>query len=161
MKLFSTLALSLFTISTFAQPKAKPDTLAANIDKNVKPGDDFFLYANGGWINRTPIPAAESSWGIGNMVQDDIYAKLKKINIDAAKLKPAKGSTTQKIGSFWTSAMDSAGATWACALPFARASRAFIRQLLQHSSRLFADEQRKQQALEWTTPESSKSEIGE
>ncbi len=92
---------------TQAQQKTKPDILAANIDKTVKPGDDFFLYANGGWIKRTPIPAAESGWGIGNLVQDDIYNKLKKINQDAVKAKAAKGSTTQKIGSFWRSGMDS------------------------------------------------------
>ncbi len=97
----------LFTTTVFAQKKTKPDILAANIDKTVKPGDDFFLYANGGWIKRTPIPAAESGWGIGNMVSDDIYNKLKKINIDAAKIKAPKGSTNQKIGSFWRTAMDS------------------------------------------------------
>ena len=106
--LFSaTLACTLLTTQTFAQAKQKPDILATNLDKSVKPGDDFFLYANGGWIKRTPIPAAESSWGIGNMVTDDIYTKLKKINIDAAKIKSPKGTTNQKIGSFWRTAMDS------------------------------------------------------
>jgi predicted metalloendopeptidase len=28
-----------------------------NIDKSVRPGDNFFLYANGAWVQRTVIPA--------------------------------------------------------------------------------------------------------
>lgn len=89
---------------------AKADILAANMDSTVKPGEDFFLYANGGWVKRTDIPAAESGWGIGNMVQEEIYEKLRKINEDAAGEKAAAGSTTQKIGDFWKSGMDSAAA---------------------------------------------------
>lgn len=87
---------------------AKQDILALNVDSTVKPGDDFFMYANGGWIKRTPIPDAESAWGIANMVQDEIYARLRKINDDAVKEKAANGSIQQKIGDFWKSAMDSA-----------------------------------------------------
>ncbi|MCP9749866.1 M13 family metallopeptidase [Ferruginibacter sp. HRS2-29] len=87
---------------------SKPDILAANLDSTVSPGEDFFQYANGGWIKRTPIPGAESGWGIGNMVQDEIYERLKKINEDAAKEKAAAGSISQKIGDYWKSGMDSA-----------------------------------------------------
>ncbi|MEO6669346.1 MAG: M13 family metallopeptidase [Ferruginibacter sp.] len=87
---------------------SKNDILAMNIDSTVKPGDDFFMYANGGWMKRTAIPGSESSWGIGNLVQDEIYARLRKINDDAVKENAAPGSTSQKIGDFWKSAMDSA-----------------------------------------------------
>jgi len=87
----------------------KPDLLAADIDTTVKPGADFFLYANGGWIKRTPIPGSESGWGIGNMVEDEIYNRKKKINEDAAAGKHADGSVEQKIGDFWLTAMDSVG----------------------------------------------------
>jgi putative endopeptidase len=86
----------------------KPDILAANLDSTVSPGEDFFQYANGGWIKRTPIPGGESGWGIGNMVQDEIYDRLKKINEDAIKEKAAEGTISQKIGDFWKSGMDSA-----------------------------------------------------
>ena len=106
-KIFSLLLLSSLLILQINAQTKKPDILATNMDKTVKPGDDFFMYANGGWVKRTPIPAAESSWGIGNMVTDDIYNKLKKINIDAAKVKSPQGTVNQKIGSFWKTAMDS------------------------------------------------------
>ncbi|MEO6539255.1 MAG: M13 family metallopeptidase, partial [Ferruginibacter sp.] len=90
-----------------ATTPAKTDILASNLDTTVSPGDDFFQYANGGWVKKTAIPAAESGWGIGNMVQDEIYTRLKKINEDAIKEKSATGTASQKIGSFWKSGMDS------------------------------------------------------
>jgi len=89
-------------------PEAKPDFLAANIDSTVRPADDFFLYANGGWIKRTPIPDAESHWGLGNLVNEEIYDKLRSINEDARKQQAAAGTITRKIGDFWTSGMDTA-----------------------------------------------------
>lgn len=87
------------------QPKA--DILASNVDSTVKPGDDFFLYANGGWIKKTPIPASESGWSIGNLVMEENYSRLRKINEDAVAAKAADGTVTQKIADFWQSAMDS------------------------------------------------------
>src|SRR6185369_4176819 len=55
-------------------------------------------------------PATESRWGIGNLVKDEIYVKLKQISEDAANTKNAeKNSVTQRIGDLYASAMDSAG----------------------------------------------------
>lgn len=88
---------------------AKPDFLAANIDSTGNPGTDFFEYANGGWIKKNPIPGSESAWGIGYLVQEDIYTRLRKISEDAASKQAAAGSVEQKIGDFWFSGMDSAG----------------------------------------------------
>ncbi|MFT3789488.1 MAG: M13 family metallopeptidase [Rudaea sp.] len=88
---------------------ARPDVVAANVDASVNPGDDFFSYANGAWLKAHPIPASEANWGIGRAVQDDLYAKLRKISEDAAAQKDAAaGSDTQKIGDFWATAMDEA-----------------------------------------------------
>ncbi len=84
------------------------DVVAANTDTTVSPADDFFLFANGGWIKNHPIPGSESSWSIGKMVQDDIYNKMKTVSESAAKANASKGSNEQKIGDFWTTGMDSA-----------------------------------------------------
>jgi putative endopeptidase len=82
--------------------------VAVNIDSSVKPGDDFFSYANGAWLKSHPIPASEAYWGIGKLVQEDLYDKLRKISEDAAATKnAASGSDEQKIGDFWSTAMDS------------------------------------------------------
>jgi putative endopeptidase len=89
-----------------ATPAIKPDPVAANIDTSVNPGDDFFQFANGGWLKSHPIPASEASWGIGFVVRDDLYEKLRKISEDAAKSPGAAGSDEQKIGDFWAAAVD-------------------------------------------------------
>lgn len=86
----------------------KTDFLADNIDSTVKPGEDFFDYANGGWIKKNPIPADQSSWSIGHLVIEENLKRLKEISEKAAKSDAAKGSNDQKIGDFWTMAMDSA-----------------------------------------------------
>lgn len=83
------------------------DPLCANIDSSIKPGDDFFDYANGKWIKNNAIPGTESQWGIGNLVQEDIYIRLRAIDEKASKENAADGSVSKKIGDFWTVAMDS------------------------------------------------------
>src|SRR5262245_465134 len=89
---------------TTAAPKQ--DLLAADIDATVSPADDFFEYANGGWIKRNPIPASEPAWGIGNVVREELYGQLRKIDEAATQKKAPTGTDEQKIGDFWTTAMD-------------------------------------------------------
>ncbi len=85
----------------------KPDVVEVNVDSTVKPGNDFFLFANGKWIKENPIPAEQSSWGIGNLVIEENLKRLREISENAAANNAAKGSNDQKIGDFWHSAMDS------------------------------------------------------
>ncbi len=94
-----------------APAPAKQDLLRANVDPSVNPGDDFFTYANGGWLKANPIPASEARWGIGSLVNEDLYAKLRAISENAAaNRQAAPGSDEQKIGDFWATAMDEAKA---------------------------------------------------
>jgi putative endopeptidase len=90
-----------------AEPATPTDFLAANLDTTVSPATDFFQYANGGWIKSTSIPAAERGWGVGNLVQEDIYQRLQTISQKAAAENAPAGSVSQKIGDLWTSGMDS------------------------------------------------------
>jgi putative endopeptidase len=82
------------------------DILRANIDSTVKPANDFFDYANGGWIKNNPIPDEQQAWGIANLVKEDLYKRLKTIN-EMAVEKP-EGAISKKIAAFWKSGMDSA-----------------------------------------------------
>ncbi len=87
---------------------AGPDFLASNIDSTIKPGDDFFLFANNGWFKKNPIPASEQSNGLWQLIRDTINAQVRQICESSAALKDApKGSPKQKIGDMFFSGMDS------------------------------------------------------
>jgi putative endopeptidase len=84
------------------------DVVASNIDTSVSPADNFFDFANGGWIKANPIPASESNWGIGKVLQEDIYSKMRKVAETAAATPAQLGTNEQKIGDFWATGMDTA-----------------------------------------------------
>ncbi|WP_210514190.1 M13 family metallopeptidase [Hymenobacter terricola] len=105
---------SLKTAST----NGKPDILHAALDTTVAPGDDFFTYANGTWLKNNPIPASESTMGIGKKVQDEVYSRLRQTSIEAAGAQDATpGSNQQKIGDFWAVGLDSVKADQLGAAP--------------------------------------------
>lgn len=91
-----------------AKQASNEDILKANIDTTVNPADDFFSYAEGGWLKKNAIPDAETGWGIGNLVKEELYTRLKNINEQAVK-KNAKSGTDQQIADFWYSGMDTVG----------------------------------------------------
>ncbi len=100
------LILIVFTIAISSSIWAQDqDIVGKNIDKTANPGDDFFKYANGGWNKLNPIPAAYSQWGIGNLVQEDVWLKLKAIN-ENTKNATFLDANTQKIKNFYFTAMD-------------------------------------------------------
>ncbi|MGH9475022.1 MAG: M13 family metallopeptidase [Terriglobales bacterium] len=105
------LGLGLAGCHHAAAPAAQatpPDPLRVDLDAAVNPGQDFFAYANGGWLAKNPIPASESAWGIGNEVQDEIWARLRTLSEQDAQADPAPGSDARKIGDFWATAMNTA-----------------------------------------------------
>ncbi|MBB6110458.1 putative endopeptidase [Mucilaginibacter lappiensis] len=101
--------LALTACNDKTKTYADNDPVFKNMDTTVKPGDDFFKYANGAWLKKNPIPAAYASWGIGNVVEEELRNRMKKINEDALKADAPKGSNTQKIGDFYYSGMDTVG----------------------------------------------------
>ncbi|MDP4115729.1 MAG: M13 family metallopeptidase [Bacteroidota bacterium] len=89
-----------------AQEKTKGDFLTKAIDPSIKPGDDFYKYATGTWVKNNPIPSSESAWGVGNLVQEETYARIKTILAEASKSNSSKGSNKQKVGDFYFAGMD-------------------------------------------------------
>jgi putative endopeptidase len=86
------------------------DPLVQNIDPAISPGADFFQYACGKWLKENPIPAAERGWGLGNLVQEEVYRQLIGICESAAASASSPGASEQKVGDFWATGMDSMAA---------------------------------------------------
>lgn len=78
----------------------------AGMDTTVKPGDNFFLYANGNWLKTAVIPDDQSGWGSFYTLYEDNLKKLRGMLEDAAAGKHAKGSIEQKLGDYYASGMD-------------------------------------------------------
>lgn len=80
---------------------------AANMDTTIKPGDDFYHYANGTWLKNNPIPPQYSRYGAFEVLDEENYVQLKTILAEAAADKNAvEGSVNQKIRDFYNSGMD-------------------------------------------------------
>jgi putative endopeptidase len=58
------------------QPVAPDRYLDQFIDRRVSPREDFFHYAVGKWLREHPIPRSEASWGVGNVVREEVYRRL-------------------------------------------------------------------------------------
>jgi predicted metalloendopeptidase len=77
------------------------------MDPQTKPGNDFFTYANGGWLKTHEIPPDRSSYGAGALVQELTAKRTSDLIAEAAK-SAAAGSEAQKIGDYYASFLDTA-----------------------------------------------------
>ncbi|AKB29210.1 Metallopeptidase [Methanosarcina siciliae T4/M] len=78
-----------------------------SMNLSVKPGDDFYEYAEGAWIKSHPVPADKFRYGEFEIVKDRTSDRVKKIVEDAASNTSApEGSLEQKIGEFYRVGMD-------------------------------------------------------
>ena len=76
-------------------------------DRSVRPGDDFFAYANGGWYGSFTIPADHSSYGPFNALEELSTERVRALIEAAAEAHPAAGTPGQQIGDYYASFMDS------------------------------------------------------
>ncbi|MBI2397998.1 MAG: M13 family metallopeptidase [Xanthomonadales bacterium] len=81
----------------------------SNFDASTAACADFYQHANGNWLKHNPIPAEYSAWGVMNEIAERNLGVLRQIRDAAAAAKAEPGSTQQKIGDFYASAMDEAG----------------------------------------------------
>src|SRR5690349_11528551 len=77
---------------TTAPPRSSGVDLA-NMDRSVRPQDDFFRYVNGTWLKNTEIPADKARYGAFTKLRDDSEARLRAI-IEESAAKPNKQAGT-------------------------------------------------------------------
>jgi endothelin-converting enzyme/putative endopeptidase len=92
--------------------EAAPEThgiAAANMDRSVVPGDDFYLYANGEWVKRTEIPPDRARIGVFSKLDELSSKRTAALIEEAATGKAAPGTSARKIADLYNSYMDEAG----------------------------------------------------
>ena len=99
-------AFSLVLTIPFLATAAENQAIDPNdMDARVKPGDDFYQYANGGWLARTPIPPEYSQWGSFQELIERNYATLHEILKESAaqvtKGEAPAGTVRQLVGQFY------------------------------------------------------------
>ncbi len=98
-----------FALAAGAQDSPKQETHGidvANLDRSVKPGDNFHLYCNGDWIKRTEIPPDRSRLSVFATLTDVSDKRTAVLLEEAAKSGGAAGSSARKIADLNSSYMD-------------------------------------------------------
>ena len=83
--------------------------IAADIDRSVKPGDDFYRFANGSWLKRVELPPDRASVSIFSVLMDLSNRRMTELLAQAAGASAPAGSGQRKIRDLYQSYMDEAG----------------------------------------------------
>jgi len=105
------LGVALAAACTPGHPEAPATTSGvsgidrAGMDPSVRPGDDFFGYANGGWIKTHDIPPDRAAYGTGAIVEELTSKRVAELIAESVKDAPA-GSDARKVGDYYASYLD-------------------------------------------------------
>lgn len=82
----------------------------ANMDRSVRPQDDFYKYVNGAWLTRTEIPMEKPAYGAFDELADGAEKNLRDIIETAGRETRQNGSVSQQVGDLYASFMNEAKA---------------------------------------------------
>ncbi|GAB4091334.1 M13 family metallopeptidase [Flaviaesturariibacter terrae] len=106
---FLTLGVAAAGLLAFTPPgDKKPKKIKyidpANMDLSVKPGQNFYRYANGSWLKKNPVPASKTRWGSFDELREESSRRMRLLLEDAAK--QSSDPKLQQVGEFYLSGMD-------------------------------------------------------
>ncbi len=104
-KILMMMALGVMTVG--AQAQLRSGINPGDQNKNVRPADDFYEYACGGWMKANPLPAAYSRFGSFDRLAEDNNKRVNGILKELLVNSYAKGSVEQKLSDLYKLAMDS------------------------------------------------------
>ena len=78
-----------------------------DMDLTVSPGDDFYQYANGGWIAKNPLKPEYASFGSFDVLRENNVARLNDLFAEMAEMSPEAGTVEQKIVDLYKQGLDS------------------------------------------------------
>src|SRR4051794_3249398 len=96
------LCFPLFGVS----PSHAQESNQNDVDRSARPGDDFYRYANGGWLRTAVIPAGQKSFDTRTILRERTTNRVRSLIQDSAASNATKGSLTQKVGDYYASFMD-------------------------------------------------------
>ena len=105
-KLLAMMALAMTTATASAQLKS--GISLNDLDTSVRPADDFYEYACGGWMKANPLPAAYSRYGSFDRLAEDNNKRINGILKELLEKSYPDGSVEQKLSNLYKLAMDSA-----------------------------------------------------
>jgi putative endopeptidase len=109
MPFFRTMAFVMISASAVCLVAAAPVANAQDMDRSIKPGDDFYRYANGGWLRTTAIPAGQLSYDTRAVLTEKTAQRVRDLIQAAAAVQPVRGSVAHKVGDYYASFMDEGG----------------------------------------------------
>ena len=101
--------LAATVLSAAAAPSTAQDGNEGETDHSIRPGNDFYRYANGGWLRTAVIPAGKWSYDTRALVNEKTSQRVRELIQGAVSGSPAKGSVAQKVGDYYASFMDENG----------------------------------------------------
>ncbi len=79
---------------------------ATRLDADVAPGEDFYRFANGGWLDANPVPAEFPAWGAFLEIHVRNEALLHDLLEEAAAADEPSDDTTAMVGDYVAAGMD-------------------------------------------------------
>jgi putative endopeptidase len=102
-------AVSLSAATAPVDQNANTQDNRQEMDRSIQPGDDFYRYANGGWLGTVSIPAGQTSYDTRAILVEKTSQRVRDLIQDAAAAQPIRGSIAQKVGDYYASFMDEDG----------------------------------------------------